>query len=520
MLNKLICSTLKKRITFICILKHIRFKNSLNKNDYHGNLKKGYCKTMNSEKNSQLKHIAELITQIKSLEEENLRLQQHLESVTLDLEKYKTLAAKYKLEDKEFKTAKAPEVSSLKFKMATVLFADAHGFTKISNEMDSNQMVDNLDEIFLHLDSTITKYEIRKMKSLSDTIMCAGGIPQKNMTNPIEVVQLAIEMQYYVKDLQRSHGNNKIWNLRFGIHTGPVSASISGRKKIQYEVKGETVNLATRIRAFCEPGDILVSGNTYELVKDLFICEYYGRMPIKYRGDIELYSVKGIKSDYSLQGKGIIPNKKYSIRFNLIQFTDLQELMLNKLEKELASHLYYHNVKHTIDVVTQSELIGIGEGVGDEELLLLKTAALFHDSGHILSYDNHEHYSTLMAREILPDFFYTIGQIEKICELIMATKLPPQPKDMLEKIMCDADLDYLGRSDMIPVSNSLFRELKELDKIGSHLDWNKLQMNFISNHQYFTRTAQSLREVNKQKQIERIGKLIADEMREGYDPMP
>lgn len=467
---------------------------------------------MNSDKNSQLKHIAELITQIKSLEEDNLRLQQHVETLTNDLEKYKSLASKYKLEAKDVAKTKKPDSSALKFKMATVLFADAHGFTRISSDMDSSQMVDNLDEIFLHLESTITKYEIRKIKSLGDTVMCAGGIPQKSMTNPIEVVMLAIEMQYYVKDLQRAHGNDEIWNLRFGIHTGPVSATISGRKKISYEVKGETVNLATRIRSFCKPGDILVSGNTYEMVKDLFVCEYYSRMPIKYRGDIELYSVKGIKSNYSLQGKGIIPNKKFSIRFNLIQFTDLQELMLSKLEKELAPHLFYHNVKHTIDVVTQAELIGIGEGVGDEELLLLKTAALFHDSGHILSYDNHEHFSTLMAREILPDFFYTNGQIDTICDLIMATMLPPEPKNHLERIMCDADLDYLGRSDMIPVSNSLYRELKEMDKINSHLEWNKLQMNFISNHQYFTRTAQSLREVNKQKQIERIGKLIDDEL--------
>ncbi len=463
---------------------------------------------MNPEENSQLKHIAELITQIKSLEEENLRLQQQVDTLTLDLEKYKALATKYKFETKDISHKKSADSNVLKFKMATVLYADAHGFTKISTEMDSNQLVDNLDEIFLQLESTATKYEIRRLKSLGDTIMCAGGIPQKNMTNPIEIVQLAIEMQFYIKDIQRAHKQGKIWNLRFGIHTGPVTAMISGRKKIQYEVKGETVNLATRIRSFCEPGEILISENTYELVKDLFICEYFGRMPVKYRGDMDLYTVKGIKSHYSLQHKGIIPNKRFSIRFNLIQFTDLQELMLNKLEKELPPYLYYHNVKHTIDVVTQAELIGIGEGVNDEQLLLLKTAALFHDAGHILSYDNHEHYSTLIAREVLPDYFYTSGQIKIICELIMATKLPPNPQTKLEHIICDADLDYLGRSDMIPVSNSLFRELKEMDKIGSLLDWNKLQMRFISNHQYYTHTALSLREVNKQKQIERISRLI------------
>jgi adenylate cyclase len=89
-------------------------------------------------------------------------------------------------------------------------------------------------------------------------------------------------------------------------------------------------------------------------------------------------------------------------------------------------------------------------------------------------------------------------------------KLPPQPEDIYQRIICDADLDYLGRSDMIPVSNTLYKELKEQDKIGTLNDWNKLQIKFISGHSYFTKTAQSLREVNKQKQIERIKKLITD----------
>jgi class 3 adenylate cyclase len=466
---------------------------------------------MTSERKSSIKHIAELISQIKSLEENNLRLHQQVDQLSGELEKYKTLASKYKLESKDNGKSKQEESNILRFKMATILFIDAHGFNNISSDMNSNQLVDNLDEIFLQLESIVKRYEVRKLRSIGDTIMCAGGIPQKNMTNPIEVLLVAVDMLYFVKDLQRSYGADRVWNLRIGIHTGPVTAVISGRKKIQYEVKGETVNLAMRVRSFCEPGNILISENTYELVKDLFVCEYYTRMPVKYRGDIELYQVKGIKSNYSLQGKGIIPNRKFSTRFGLIQFTDLQELMLNKLERELPNYLFYHNVKHTIDVVTQVELIGIGEGVDDEELLLLKTAALFHDSGHILGYDDHEYFATLIAKEILPDYFYTSRQVDSICDLIMATKMPPLPKNKLEEIMCDSDLDYLGRSDMIPVSNSLFRELKEMDKIGSLKEWNMLQIKFISGHQYFTKTAQSLREVNKQKQIERIKNLLLDE---------
>jgi len=335
-----------------------------------------------------------------------------------------------------------------------------------------------------------------------------GGIPKKNITNPLEVVLAAVEMQYYIKDIQRSYKDSKIWKLKIGIHTGPLVAAVTGRKKLNYEVKGDTVNLAARIRSFCEDGEIIISATTYEIVKDLFNCEYFGKLPVKYKGDIQLYTVKGIKSDYSLQQKGLIPNKKFSIRFGLIQFMDLQELILDKLEKELPKSLYYHNVKHTVDVVTQTELIGLGEGVSDEELLILKTAGLFHDTGHTICYDNHEYSSTLIAREILPDYYYTQPQIEQICELIMATKLPPKPKDKLEKIICDSDLDYLGRSDMIPVSNTLFMELKEQNKIGDINEWNKLQIKFISKHQYFTNTARNLREVKKQMQIERITSLI------------
>jgi hypothetical protein len=111
---------------------------------------------------------------------------------------------------------------------------------------------------------------------------------------------------------------------------------------------------------------------------------------------------------------------------------------------------------------------------------------------------------------MLPVFNYSSNQIERICELIMSTKLPPKPTDLLENIICDADLDYLGRSDFIPVSNTLYEELKAQNKMNSLNEWNKIQVKFISGHQYFTKTARKLREVNKQLQIERIQSLITD----------
>jgi adenylate cyclase len=159
----------------------------------------------------------------------------------------------------------------------------------------------------------------------------------------------------------------------------------------------------------------------------------------------------------------------------------------------------------------QVELIGRGEKISDEELLLLKTAALFHDTGFTEVYKDHEEKGVEIAAGILPLFDYSEEQIQKINELIMVTKLPPRPKNLLEQIICDADLDYLGRVDFIPVSGNLFRELAEHKIIEDNLKrWNQIQITFIEKHQYFTETAKRLRDVNKNIQLEAIRKLVEE----------
>ncbi|HAF27467.1 MAG TPA: guanylate cyclase [Bacteroidales bacterium] len=400
-----------------------------------------------------------------------------------------------------------------RFEMATVLYADIQGFKKIAEQSATSDIIDELDQIIFHFNSIVKKYKIEKIKTIGDAYMCAGGVPVKNITNPVDVVLAALEMQDYLNDLKEEYENNnkKFWDLKMGIHTGPVTATFSGRKKISYELKGDTVHIATRMASASEVSQINISIMTYELVKQYFVCEYNGKIPVKYKGDMEMYFLKRIKPAFSEdRKKGRRPNQILWNKYLLRQFTDLQEIILDKLEKELPSYLYYHNFKHTIDVINQAELIGYGEGVDDESILLLKTAALFHDAGHIIDYDEHEYNGTQLAKEYLPKYRYTPEQIDKICELIMATKLPPNPKTVLESIMCDSDLDYLGRSDFIPVSNTLYKELKEQNKIGTLNDWNKIQVKFLSNHQFFTETGKNLREVNKQMQVERIKKLIEE----------
>ncbi len=461
---------------------------------------------MNSKSKDQLLlRIARLARQNKELEEQVKKLEREKGKILEMNERYRLLLERNDLPG----TKTAEEDKSFRYNMVTVLFADIHGFSRLMEDMDSARVMDELDEIFFEFDKIIGKYHVEKIRTIGDTLMCAGGIPSKNITNPVEVVMAAVELRHFMKEYEAvKRVDERIWNLKVGIHTGPVTASLSGKNKVSYDIKGRAVNTASRIEAVSDKDSILISVMTYELVKEFFFCEYIGKLPVKYTGSIQMYQVRGLLPALSVDGLGVKPNKAFWIKFGLIQFTDIQEVILDKLESELPDFLFYHNVKHTVDVVTEVELIGWAEGCNDEEILLLKTAALFHDAGHTVSYDDHEYQGTLLAREILPGYGYTEEQINRICSIVMSTKLPPKPADLLEQIICDSDLDYLGRSDFIPVSNTLFEELKAQDKITNLNDWNRMQVKFISGHQYFTATARSLREVNKKLQIERIQSLI------------
>lgn len=410
----------------------------------------------------------------------------------------------------------------LRFNMVTVLFIDIHGFKKISDSKNVQDVIDELDQILFNFSKIAKKYKLQIIKTIGDTFMAAGGVPVKNSTNPIDVVMAGEEMVTYVKLLHEEYLQKKqeFWEMRIGINTGAVNASAYGKKRISYDLKGETVNTATRMATSSDIGRLNISVNTYVLVSEYFNCEYHGKQPVKYEGELDMYYVESLKEELTDHETQLVPNHTFQVKYTLRQFADLQEIVLDKLEKELPDYLYYHNFKHTIDVINQAELIGYGEKVSDEEILLLKTAALFHDAGHIISYLNHEYYGCQIAKEMLPQYNYTTEQIDKICELIMATELPPRPDNLLERIMCDSDLDYLGRIDFIPVSNTLYEELKAQNKMGSLNDWNKIQVKFLSSHQYFTSTANKLREVNKEKQIERIKSLIeweSDEERKKFD---
>ena len=171
------------------------------------------------------------------------------------------------------------KATKIKYNFVTVLFSDIQGFTQIAEEMNPEVLIDELDKFFFHFDSVVEKYRIEKIKTIGDAYMCAGGIPEKNRTNPVEVIMAALEMQQYMNKLKESSllQGMKYWDIRIGIHTGTVIAGVVGHKKLSYDIWGDTVNTASRMESSGEAGKINISGTTYEFVKDFFICEHGGK---------------------------------------------------------------------------------------------------------------------------------------------------------------------------------------------------------------------------------------------------
>ncbi len=448
--------------------------------------------------NNILQRVSSLIKEISSMQDE----------LQLCKEEKKEIYDKYLKLKKNSNNNQKFELKH--FDMVTILFIEFFGFSSINQDDEYQMLIDELDNIYFEIDNITKKYKTQRIKTIGDVYLCVGGIPEKNTTNSIDIALASIEIRRFLekrKEYFKSKGM-KFWSYKMGIHTGSVIAEISGAKKKKYNIKGNNVDVADRVKSIAYKGDIAVSSTTYELIKSYFSMEYKVSLPAKYSKAIAVYNIKRIKKALSENREGLVPNEIFTVKYKIRQLTDLQEYVLNLLENKLPDYLYYHNVKHTIDVYTQVEIIGIVEGVNDYELLLLKTAALFHDVGQIHGSKNHEEKSCEYARNILPKYKYTEEEIAEIEKLIMATKLPPNPQTLLEKIMCDADLDYLGRKDFIPVSKTLFKELKAQNIITNENEWNKMQIKFLESHTYFTNTANKLREVNKQEQIERLKSIV------------
>ena len=187
-----------------------------------------------------------------------------------------------------------------------------------------------------------------------------------------------------------------------------------------------------------------------------------------------------------------------------MKLNQLHNFITAKLSSELSSQLTYHGVHHTLEVLQNCRQYIERLKLPESESKLLQTAALMHDTGFLFTYKDHETESKRYAKEILPDWGYSDGQITKICNMIEATRIPQQPASLSEKILADSDLDYLGTEGFYKISETLFLELVAFDLIDNRDEWDQLQIRFLEKHYYHTDYARDFREPVKQEHLRKL----------------
>jgi len=457
----------------------------------------------------------EIEIQKEKIEEERNTVVKQQKELQLEKDKTENLLKNVIPESMAEELKKKGKASARGYKMASVLFTDFVGFTKIADRIPASELVKKLDVYFTKFDEIIAKNNLEKIKTIGDAYMCAGGVPVRNKTNPIDTCTAALQIQSYMQKRKNDAIANggEYWILRLGINTGEVTAGVIGSTRLAYDVWGKTVNQAQRMEMMGAPETVTVSGTTYELIEPYFECRYVKKVLTKSGEEIDMYVVDRIKPELSLKGEGIEPNKRFQEIVNLHQYSSInyykaEKHIIKTLEVGLSENLYYHSVAHTKDVLNSVERIALSENVTDECLFLLKSAASYHDAGFVEKYDQNEKIGARMAQENLPNYGYTQNNIDKIKDLIYVTEIPHEPKNKLEEIICDADLDYLGRDDFHEISGRLCRELMEHGKIQNHKQWDEIQVKFLNEHKYFTKTAINTRRKKKQKNLQEVIKRL------------
>jgi len=454
------------------------------------------------------KKIEKQKSQLLKKKEKVERQRQELE---LEKEKSETILRNVIPDSMATELLETGEVGARAFKVVSVLFTDFVGFTKIADRTEPTELVRKLDVFFRKFDEIVFSNNLEKIKTIGDAYMCAGGVPVRNSTNPIDACLVGLQIQNYMEGLKQEalDVGAEYWSLRLGINTGDVIAGVIGSKRLAYDVWGTTVNHAQRMEMLGKPGKVTITKSTFLLIEPYFECIHLGVAETKSKGLIDMYEVSRIKPELSIDGSGIYPNERFRQIVNLhhyssINYYNAERYIMNQLEKKLSPDLYYHSLEHTKDVVSAVERLALSENVTDEALFLLKTAANYHDAGFVEQYEKNEPNGVRWASEVLPQYGYTKEHLEIIKELILVTAIPHKPKNNLEQIICDADLDYFGRDDFHEIADRLRRELRQHSKIDSDRTWDEIQVKFLTEHRFFTKTAIATRDAKKAQNLEEI----------------
>ena len=186
------------------------------------------------------------------------------------------------------------KVTAQKYTETTILFADFVNFSQISKALSPEELVKDLDDCFSKFDAITEKLGVEKIKTIGDSYMCVAGVPVKMQNHAEVIVDTAIEFVNVLNDWneERMKKNLLTFNVRIGIHSGPVCAGVVGTKKFVFDIWGDAVNIASRMESNAEPGRINISENTYKLIKHKFKCEHRGALLTKNMGEFKMYFIE------------------------------------------------------------------------------------------------------------------------------------------------------------------------------------------------------------------------------------
>lgn len=391
-----------------------------------------------------------------------------------------------------------------------VLFTDFVDFSSKAKNMNPLELIKRLEYYFTKFDSIVAKYKLEKIKTIGDAYMALSGVTE-NMPRPaIRACLAALE----IRDFMRNERDIAIamrkdfWEIRIGLHMGPLVAGIIGSSKFSFDVWGDTVNIASRAEEVTKSGNITITSNIADGIGAYFETIPRGKIDIHKRGgSIEMFYLSKLKNQHSMDGNGLYPSAKLRTVCGLasMDFDQMRVNILTRLRSLLPETVVYHDVPHTLNVEKAVIRYAKLEGVDDESILLLRTAALFHDAGYIHSNKDNEDFGISMAKSMLPNFGYSDIQIDIVERIINTTKRNVEPTNLLEKIMCDADHDYLGRPDYYAIANKLRQEYENEGRTMTDKEWIQYQLNFLDGgHTYYTETAKNIRNIGKQARIQEL----------------
>ena len=258
------------------------------------------------------------------------------------------------------------------------------------------------------------------------------------------------------------------------------------------------MNTASRMESSGEAGKVNISGTTYEFAKEFFICRHRGKMPVKYKGELDMYFVEGIVP--GLCDSHGDPNNKFFVHLQKIRIQDIEDIVLKMFEEDAPPNLYFHNYFIVTDICNQVELISNAEQLPEEEFVNLKLAAMFLFTGYIYDYDNVIDASCAVAENTLPKYGFEQHNITDVKNMIK-NSFNNKVETKADKILHDARYNYLGRVDYIYLSDRLLREEAENGKSRTRQEWIEIQIELLRKHDFITNGASIMRSVSIDEQM-------------------